>query len=439
VASATNGAEQPNDPSKVVSVVESKVDVEVASDKTASEQPKVKVEVTSALTLGEQQPKVEVAEPAPNGPSGTSATNVAEPPPNGPSGTSATNVAEQSKMSRDDLKNSNEANAAKEKIRAKESVVVFKGSSSNRVGRARAMRNMASSAKAVNSHSKDQKLTQPVEKAADRIEEATKPDEKSLLLDKSNITATATESVGFSEPPNEISVVVGTEIKIESKTESDENVEKASAVSGMMLDSGTLAKFGERHSKQQQQKQKHQRQSNSAALQPPILVSPPVPLTPLSSPTSEEAANTNNTANNNNNMEHKLSRRFENHKMVVSSVVSRASSGFLAVLACDRSSVVPKFPGFEQSIFWNLPHCRHDTQVNSDTIQILQTGVLTVRLAADFQCPIFVNHRLVHNSTKFTGPVDIPVTMGDAVRFACQADGPKSFNACLVLEFTSKN
>ena len=141
----------------------------------------------------------------------------------------------------------------------------------------------------------------------------------------------------------------------------------------------------------------------------------------------------------------KASRKFANHvKIVKSSTASATTTSspmptYMGVLVHD---VHASSLGFDRALFWNLPQCYHDPIRTPETINILQHGILTVRLGADYEWTLHLNQELAAQSIgpgRFSGVVDLPVSPGDAIRIqrVNSSAVTTSSVACLVLEFVS--
>jgi len=142
-------------------------------------------------------------------------------------------------------------------------------------------------------------------------------------------------------------------------------------------------------------------------------------------------------------------KRFANHARV-----NPAPNGILPSLTMNNSGPVSmavlvregrgdsSLVGFDRALFWNLPQCFHDCSKNSDTINILQSGVLTIRFGAEYPWVCRLNQDIIHSSlraSEFSGVMDVPVTVGDALRFTLAHDSKleaDKFSSCLVLEFS---
>jgi hypothetical protein len=151
----------------------------------------------------------------------------------------------------------------------------------------------------------------------------------------------------------------------------------------------------------------------------------------------------------------RLMRRFSNHygmRMKSTTGSSATTPNYIAVLVRDLYS--PLF-GFDRALFWNLPHCHHDPVQSPDLINVLATGILTLRCAAEYDWNLRFNQEIVHSATqgKFSGVIDLPVSPGDVIRVTpisnttttttststtttTTTTALPTATACLVLEFT---
>ena len=128
-------------------------------------------------------------------------------------------------------------------------------------------------------------------------------------------------------------------------------------------------------------------------------------------------------------------------KVTIPHKTNRTKAANLAVLVQDSLTLGQ---GFDHVLFWNLPQCHHDPTTNRDTISVLQKGVLTLRLAADYQWVIRVNGAPVATSSHGTGnyskEVDVAVSPGDSVRIGhgdSVVVATSNYSALLVLEFVT--